>query len=471
MMNYLKRFSFNTLLIIGAAIFTFINSNTGLDILALLLIIFIILQKVFGEYFILILLAARPALDYWRDFSLFSIRSFEFNINSALSVFLLVWSLYFFVKNRAYFKQIPAKIPWLIFIGWISFTAVYSYDLISTIRETAKAANLFGLMGICYILSVKHKGAFSKNFLKSLIAGAILPLLIAAYQLLFRAGMDIDDVSNRIYGTFAHPNILATYSLLLLLILANELIISKKISFKTTPVWSKGLILFLLAIIAFTYTRMAWIGAALLFIILGLIYYRKILIVILSAAALFFILFYPLNHYLIQNYNINLQSSGLISRLTSRNEDSDSIKWRISLADKVLPLFRQRLILGYGYGSFPKVWDDNKDVGNIWDTTSEAHNDYIKVAFESGIIGLILFLSIFINLLYNQISFAIKNKQRRVSMNATRHDFVKSNIVFIASIGIYLILSLSDNMLHHTPMIWWLWAVWGVWSYKLKVER
>lgn len=454
-MAYIKRFSFSALLIIVATIFTFINPNTGLDILALLLIIFIILQKIFGEYFILILLAARPTLDYWRDFSLFSVRAFEFNINSALSVFLLIWSIYFFVKNRAFWKQIPTKIPWLIFIGWISFTAIYSYDLISTIRETAKAANLFGLMGICYILSIKHKETFQKNFLKSLIIGAILPLLVAAYQLLSRTGMNIDDVSNRIYGTFAHPNILATYVLLLLMVLMNKLAAQKKMSIKTAPPALVWLAIFLLAIIAFTYTRIAWIGAALLLIVLGLVYYRKILAIFLAAIALFFSLFYPLNNYLIQNYNINLQSSGLISRLTSRNEDFDSVKWRLNLANKVWPLFRQRWLLGYGYGSFPKVWDDNKDVGNIWDTTSEAHNDYVKIAFESGAIGLILFLWIFFSLLYKQINFGVKNHW--------------TNIVFIASIGIYLVLSISDNMLHHTPVIWWLWAVWGVWSYKFKV--
>ena len=456
MTNYLQRFSFSALLIILAVIFTFVNVNIGLDILALLLIIFIILQKIFGEYFILVLLAARPTLDYWRDFGLFSLRAFEFNINSALSVFLLIWSVYFFIKNRDYFRQIPVKIPWILFIAWITLTAIYSYDLQATLRETAKAANLFGLMGICYILSLKNRAAFHKNFLKSLIVGAAIPLLAAIYQLFSRGGMDIDDVSNRIYGTFAHPNILATFTLLLLMVLINELATQKKLSLKDMPGWSKALAILLLLIIAFTYTRIAWIGAGLFFVILGMAYYRKILALALVAIALFFALFYPFNNYLIQNYNINLQTSGLIARLTSRNEDSDSIKWRLNLADKILPLFRQRWLLGYGYGAFPKVWDDNKDIGNLWDTTSEAHNDYIKVAFESGVVGLLLFLFIFASLLYRQINFAVKNRW--------------TNIVFISSIGIYLIFSLSDNMLHHTPMIWWLWAVWGVWSYKLKVE-
>lgn len=446
MPNYLKRFSLSSLLAILLALFTIINSNSGLDILAFLILVFIILQKIFGEYFILILLAIRPTIDYWRDYNLFSLKSFDFNINAALSIFLLIWSIYFFTKNSRYFKTIPTRIVWLIFIAWCSFTAIYSYDLASTIRETIKAANLFALFGICYVMSVKDKEKFKKYFLKALITASIIPLLAGVYQFFTLTGLDLDGVANRIYGTFAHPNILATYALLLLMVLVNESWLAKN--------WSRWVYLFLLAIIALTYTRIAWIGMAILFIIVGLVYYRKILAYTLAGVALFYGLFYPFNNLLISNYNFNLQSFSLISRLTARNENSDSIKWRMDVATKVLPLFKKKPIIGYGYGSFPKVWDYNKDVTNIWDNTSEAHDDYIKVAFESGIIGLILFLSIFISLLYKQISFAVKSRW--------------TNIVFIASIAIYLVLSLSDNMLRHTPMIWWMWALWGYWSAKYK---
>ncbi len=473
MPNYLKRFSLSSLLVIFLAVFTILNQSNGLDILALLIIAGIILQKLFGEYFILILMAIRPTLDYWRDYNLFSFRSFDFNTNAALSIFLLAWSVYFFVKNSRYFKDVPTRIAWLAFIAWCSITAIYSYDLVSTIRETIKAANLFSLFGICYIMYIKDGPQFKKEFMKALIAGASIPLLVGVYQFFTKTGLDIDGIANRIYGTFAHPNILATYALLLLMVVVNELFINKDTASESplVPILENrgsrltvgrqstgrdGLAvgLFLLTIIALTYTRIAWLGAGVLFIIIGLVYYRKILFYTLTGVALFYVAFYPVNDYLKSSYNFNLQSFSLISRLTARNEDSDSIKWRTDVASRVLPLFKKKILFGYGYGSFPRVWDDNKDIGNIWDTTSEAHDDYIKVAFESGIIGLILFLSIFLSLLYMQISFGVKNRW--------------TNIVFIASIAIYLVLSLSDNMLHHTPMIWWLWAVWGVWMAEFR---
>ena len=217
---------------------------------------------------------------------------------------------------------------------------------------------------------------------------------------------------------------------------------ARLITFLIMSVLALGLLL--------TYTRIAWISALLFFVLIGLKYYRKILIYSVVATALFYAVFYPVNSILIDNFNVNLQSINVISRLTARNEESDSISWRQDVTLKVIPLMLDRPLLGYGYGSFAKVWDDYKGVANLWDATSEAHNDYLKVGFESGAVGLLLFLSIFTVILFKQIRYGLKN------------NF--NNLVFIGSILVYLVLSLSDNMLHHTPVAWWMWTVWGVWG-------
>jgi len=455
MLSYLKRFSLSALLVIALAIFTIFNPNSGLDILAFLVIAFIIMQKILGEYFILVLLAARPAVDFWRDFVLFSYRGFNFNINAALSALLLIWSIYFFWKNRSYVRQIPALVPWILFLAWCTITLVYSYDPSSTITETMKAANLFALFGISYILYSKYGEKFRIDFIKSLIAAAVIPLAVALFQFFTRTGMDIDDIRNRIYGTFAHPNILATFALLLLTVLLHEY--PEKHSIFKNKLSSLNLTgIFLLLIIALTYTRIAWIGTAVLLFAVGIIYFKKLVLYLTVSVGLFYLLFYPINNLLINNFNYNLQTFNIISRLTTRNEDSDSVSWRIDVATKVLPLIKDRLVLGYGYGSFAKVWNDNKGIQNLWDNTSEAHDDYLKVAFEAGIIGIVLYLLIFATLLFEQIKFGFKNNWK--------------NIVFITSIAVYLVLSVSDNMLHHTPMIWWMWAVWGVWAKEYQLS-
>lgn len=452
-MNHLKNFSFSALVVIFLSVFIIFNANTSLDVLAFLLIGFIILQKISGEYFILILLTLRPMLDYWRDYNIFSIRFADFNINAALSVFLLCWSILFFSQNFNYFKKVPLKVSWILFIIWCAASALYTYHLPSTITEVLKLTNLFGLFGICYIMSEKYGKSFQKNFLAAVIASACIPIAMGAYQLFTKTGMTIDEISNRIYGTFAHPNVLATFALVLLMVIVNELV-KKKTAPEEEPFWLKIFAVILLGVIAFTYTRIAWIGAIILFLAVGLKYYKKMVLYTAGAIVLFYAVFYPLNRYLISNYNINLQSNSILARLTSRNPDSDSINWRTEVVSKAISLFRKKYLIGYGYGTFPRVWDDNKDIQNIWDNTSEAHDDYIKVALESGIIGLALFLLIFASMLYKQV---------RIGLKTHFH-----NLIFITSLIIYLVLSLSDNMLHHTPVIWWLWAIWGVWSYKTK---
>lgn len=464
-MNHIKNFSLSALTVIGLVLFTIINPSESLDLLAFLFISFIILQKILGEYFILVLLALRPTLDYWRDLNLFSFRIFDFNMNAALSIFLLVWSVIFCLKNYRYFKNVPLKVAWLAIIIWCAATGLYTYHLPSTITETIKLANLFGLFAICHIMTQKDSRMFRLGFLKAALVAGAAPIAFGLWQFVTRTGMDIDEISNRIFGTFAHPNVLATFILILLIVVANEIIYKKNNFYahqtsyffelktdRTLKLVALGLAL----VLALTYTRIAWIGAALLIIIIGLVYYRKLLLLGIGAIALFYAFFYPVNNYLINSYNFNLQSSTVIFRLTARNQDADSVRWRTNLTTKIIPLFRDKFLVGYGYGTFARVWDDNKDVENIWDNTSEAHNDYVKMAFESGIIGLLLFSLVFGSLLYHQLIYGIKNHWK--------------NIVFVASIFVYLILSLSDNMLHHTPVIWWFWAVWGHWE-ALQYKR
>jgi O-antigen ligase len=215
--------------------------------------------------------------------------------------------------------------------------------------ETVKLSSLFSLFGISYIMSKKDKDKFKNTFLKSMLIGAIAPIALSFYQLITKTGMSIDEISNRIYGTFAHPNVLATFALLLLIVLVNEFINTKKEDTKKINLL-KFLGIILLATITFTYTRIAWIGTIVLFLSIGLIYYRKILLYVLGAIILFYVIFYPTNSYLATIYNINLQSNSLINRLTNRNPDSDSISWRTEVLTKVIPLFRKKYLIGYGYG-------------------------------------------------------------------------------------------------------------------------
>ena len=437
-------------LIVALILFTIVNPLASLDILAFLIIAFAILYKIFGDYIVLVFLALRPMVDYWRDVTIFSNSFFTFNINAGLSLILFLWSAYFLLTHYQYWKNLPLKLLWGAFLVWCALSLVYSYDHSATITETLKATNLFTLFAAAFVLQKKYGAAAERYFWYAILGGAAVPLLFALYQLLSGTGLTIDNVPNRIYGTFAHPNILATYALLLFMVLTHEVIIKKNRWIAEHRELTVALVAVLLATIAFTYTRIAWIGLAFFLLAIGLLFYRRLALYALSGTIILYLLFFPLNNFLKIYFNYNLQSIHIVSRLTARNEEADSIKWRADVFNKIIPLWLHRPVIGYGYGSFPKLWNDNKGVQNIWDSTSEAHNDYLKVGFEVGIIGLILFAGIFMLLFAKQVRYGLTHHWK--------------NAIFVTSIAVYLILSLSDNMLHHTPVIWWLWALWGKWS-------
>jgi len=63
-------------------------------------------------------------------------------------------------------------------------------------------------------------------------------------------------------------------------------------------------------------------------------------------------------------------------------------------------------ILGYGTGSFGKIFNNEVKSGHVFDTHTTPHNQYLYVWFELGILGLLLLLSIF----YHQIRELFKKK-------------------------------------------------------------
>jgi O-antigen ligase len=464
-------------LIVLLTIFTIINPTTTGDMVAFFLITTILLHKLFGEYLIFVFLALRPTLDMWRNFVIVPFNSLSINVNAAISLLLLAWSTYFLIKNRSYWKTIPLKTPWLLFILWCILSFIYSFDRTNTIIETIKIMNLFGLFSIIFILKQKYPTDSRKYIYLSLLLASLTPIAFGAYQALSGTGATIDGVRSRIFGTFAHPNLFGTFTLLLFMTLADyaaafRLSLKKNSFLSFIPRawhehahlpnwlhiemknflkrWIPPALLFTSLLITLTYTRIAWIGLAVFILALCLLYFRKAFYAVIFGTILFYAFFYPLNTWLRHNYNYNLQSHSIIARLTSRNDEADSIKWRADIANKITPLFKDRPLIGYGYGSFSKVWEYNKGVENIWDNTSEAHNDYLKVGFEVGAIGLILFVSIFINAFLNELLAFFRG-----------HHIT---VVFSLSILIYLLMSVSDNMLHHTPVIWWFAALWGYWS-------
>ncbi|MBI2443813.1 MAG: hypothetical protein HYV42_01045 [Candidatus Magasanikbacteria bacterium] len=257
------------LLLAALAAFIILNPYGGLDILAGLVVIGLLLYHLVGDYAILALIAIRPTVDLWRDYIVVSTEEFTVNLNAALSLLLALWAIYFLVKEYQRRKNLPGKYLLIIFIAWSMATLIWSVDRLSTVTETLKIFNLGALFAIGFILSRRDGARFLAKLTPALALGSIPPLATALYQLATGGGQTIDEIPGRLFGTLAHPNVLAFLGLTLIFLLAHQSL-QKQAPPPLFPQPVTRLALgILLAITLFTYTRVAWLGAVIFFALLA----------------------------------------------------------------------------------------------------------------------------------------------------------------------------------------------------------
>lgn len=426
-----------------------INPRGNIDIALLSIMLLIIGHAYLGEKLLLVFLIIRPTVDYWRNFALFYFRDTAINLNVALAILFLAWSVLMLVKHRRELARVPLRLLLPLTAMLMLVSALYSVAPLNSLLESIKFINLVAFFWLGFIFS-KIKKLKSEELLSAIALSAVAPILFALWQLISGSGLATFAIRGRLYGTLAHPNVLA-FLLLSLIILHTQTSIIQPINYYKNKRWLIFAIYSLLIILLlFTYTRVAFIGLAVFLIIICWHRYHKMLIRAILVFALFVLIFFPLNNYLINTFNVNLQKIPIIGRISARDEDADSLAWRQSVLRETLPIIQARPWLGYGYGTFPLVWKENQNLRHQWDDSTEAHNDYLRLALEIGIIGLAIYLLTLGRLvqLAARPLARIKNKSNQ-------------SIHLLGWIIAFVIVSLSDNMLHHTPVMWLAWTWWG----------
>jgi O-antigen ligase len=109
----------------------------------------------------------------------------------------------------------------------------------------------------------------------------------------------------------------------------------------------------------------------------------------------------------------------------------------------------QQPLLGYGVGTSNEIILKNR--GPLAGS-SDAHNDYLRVALDAGLIGLFGFLFLIISLLMKLAKIYLKQKKPRLK--------TLSFVILMITGGFYII-SFGDNILANTALQWALWALLG----------
>lgn len=435
MLRALSRFHYG-LIIIVFSIFIGIFSNLNWVLVlvpaAVILLVFIFYIPFYGLMFLIISIGFE-----WRSSTAFSFTSYE--------LILFYLSLVVLINYRRYLKDMKSKELFnpiiLFFISYSIINALYSVELergLSLVRGTVEAY----LGYVLIVLMVKSRKELNL-IIRCIIFSGILYSVLGILQHLTGdfgwSGFQYprgyisnftgigDPMVRQANGGFHHFNTLSQYLIMILPIIVSLIGINLKKSFLNKA----GLIISFIIVFSgliFTYSR-GGLLTFLLCVVLFLIFNPKtrkygITIMILGVTSMISILIpYILNSSYGETFSLGLRME----------------IWKYALIEYTSSI--TNILFGTGQGSFTAVtgkYAPLYDPGSA--TIYNAHNIYILILFEMGLIGIILFLSI--------ISIFLKKSIR--IFRVTADEYKKS-----LSIGLMLglIALLIQGLVDH--------AIWG----------
>jgi O-antigen ligase len=353
------------------------------------------------------------------------------------TLIILGGGLLYIIVNEVNILDAPASRPYLAFLAISFFTLLLTPGGLGGISDWIRLVSIF----VIYILVLNLFNTEEKinKLLQAILISVIVPSAVGFYQFLTGTGNQSVYGFNRIFATFIHPNPYAFYLTMLLpmgiVLLFKDGSSSRKIILGILCT-AMGISLIL------TYTRAAWIAVFLAILLLGTFRYRKLLIISV-----------PLIFLLIKFDPFLVGRLGDVFESSSYYDSQNSFLWRIKYWSEVIPLILSRPILGHGLSSF-----------SFYSRGWAAHNDYLRVAFETGFIGLGAYLWILVSLLRRAIYV-----YKRIGVQY----FKSLTLGFISIFIAYITIMLSDNLMRSLVVQWYFWIFAGIAFslYKVDTER
>lgn len=422
-------------------------------ILLLLLIYCIVIAMFFNPLVgLFLLLIIRPCFDILSNEPIIIIGDVHLNFASLTAIIALIFSFVILAANfkkteadkKFHLKEIPLIFPISLFLLITFISSFFSPAPLESVTEWTRLLSIFSLYILGYLIVKTEKNL--TRLLKVIIVSAIIPSVFALYQFFTQTGITVpfEGIYNRIYGTFAHPNLFAYYliiplSLSLFLPAAME---NKKIAKIILAIVA----VFLFMLLFLTYTRGAWLAFIIAVIFISLASFRKygkFLVAIFLIIAFSYSLIEP----------VNKRVNDLIFNPYS------SIRWRLSLWQDSFNYAKEKPLLGHGTGMAKDLI--LKKRGYKFGS-ADPHNDYLKIALENGLLGLLSYFFLIIYL----FATLLKKFRKAESQN------IKSFALILLGITASLyIMSSADNILRNTALQWSYWALIGALLASNKFDK
>lgn len=417
-----------------------IKSNLELlpAISILILAILIPLLFVYPFYSLLGLILIRNVTDLYTENVFINILDvIHINFSSLLAGIIIIWGFYIIIKEKIDLRKIPLLLAWALFIGFSILSLIYSVDRLESFKMIIRLLNFLFLFIVAYHYFFKNPEN-KKLYLKTILIVYLFPFLYGLFQALMQTNFIGYEDYNRLNSTYFHPNAFAFNLFFLFMILIILLFQLKKSSKKK---YLKIYLLVVFTLILLTLTRSVWIGLGVFILALLLIYGRKYLLKIGVIFLVLMFVFLVLTNYTSLKY-YDWDNISIIRRTHTSTFLLSSWEWRIKMWKEMSTYVAQSPLIGHGINTYRYLRE--KQIYNPIESTY-AHNDYLKILIELGVVGLLLYLNLIFQAL-KKIWQKYKNNQQ-----------AKYLISFLGILILFLIGGV-DNILRSTALQWMLWT-------------
>ncbi len=297
---------------------------------------------------------------------------FSLFIAQAVAVLLIIfWLIKIIVYRKANLKDNPFTYPFIAFIITRTVSVFLSTDFSLSVQLLHKEIFFYPIFFIVFDCFPIEDKKYFKWFFTILISAAVIASIYGSIAV-------VAGIKHRAASTTSGFYTLGTF---LTVVTAFLLVIgSDKYFIKSKKLWLLYLIIVVVGIL-FTFNRIHWVLIVLIFLVFGVFRERK-LVLLVSIIAVAITIFVPM-----------FRERVLEIIFFSRNLSDRDVIWQgASLIYLEHPLF------GFGPLTFREIFPLFKDL--VDKNVSSWHNDYLQVYIESGIFGLLSFLSLGFSVFY-----------------------------------------------------------------------
>jgi O-antigen ligase len=389
------------------------------------------------EGFVLLVLVLRPSLDGLHAVG----RSSWTDPATLLAIVFGGAGLFWLVARRLQGRRHPVSIVEVAiaaFLGGVALATLTSEEPRASAGQLARLA-VAGLMFVVVARVCEDTGR-PDRFLVAVLAAAAVPVTVA----LIGPAVGVDRVEmkdqiERVVSTFAQSNPFGHFLTIVVIVLAAYALIRPRRQRTLALVAAVPVALAL----ALSYTRLAWVAAAVALLVMAWAAGRRWLVPIIAIALVAAALLSP-------------SVADRLERLTDSNPgvagSEPALGWRWDHWKDVYRLAADNPVTGVGPGVVERRVANHQP----------PHNDYLRAFVEYGAVGLVTYLGLLGSLVVTAI------RARRVGEGSS------ARTVALAAVGVVtalVVTSVAANMLGQVVLLWYVFALVAAAGWVVRHQR